>query len=415
MPINIQKTKEAFNSYVDSCKEDLRHVSYFSEDDKVLGRNKKIEYVKNGDFGGFDELFSDKDAIRLHRTKMMDSKLVHTADVEEGVIKSAKKMNMPEDFNKILQTSALLHDIGRFPQAIVCNDFVEKHFREGKINIPGVTNHSQYGYYLLKELGHIYDYNLPLEFQEPIMQATLHHGDPKLPDEYMKQISNVKELSLNTNYDIELITSVAIQLVRDVDKLDILHQHLTGQFPVIRKDFSYKFKEDVSLDEIAKTWGISKEIILEFNSLDSENDFKERVNALVLEGKKPSILIPTLYLEPAYIKKLAIPEDIRNAFKAKENFSEGKYSLNSLMARDDWYFPTGMWWRLSHFLQGINFAGNLWHVLDTKLLDRVYETYPNEYKPLVEEAFMFAKKHFLEEPLKEAEQTNSIYTRKLIK
>ncbi len=26
-----------------------------------------------------------------------------------------------------------------------------------------------------------------------------------------------------------------------------------------------------------------------------------------------------------------------------------------------------------------------------------------------------AKKHFLEEPLKEAEQTNSIYTRKLIK
>ena len=108
-----------------------------------------------------------------------------------------------------------------------------------------------------------------------------------------------------------------------------------------------------------------------------------------------SIRIPMKNVDPI---KLTVPKDIQDAY-----FSKQDIDLKTIMNRRDCTFITGMWWRLNHFLRNINFVSNLMVVEDNKLLDKIYETYPDKYKPLVHDAFEFAKEELLQKAIKENE------------
>ena len=85
-------------------------------------------------------------------------------------------------------------------------------------------------------------------------------------------------------------------------------------------------------------------------------------------------------------------------------------NLRELQLRDDYNFIVANWWRLSTFLNDINFKDNLSLIIDSKLLDKLYNKYPDKYKPLMIEAFVYAKE------LVKRQLENSqglIYTKKL--
>ncbi len=61
------------------------------------------------------------------------------------------------------------------------------------------------------------------------------------------------------------------------------------------------------------------------------------------------------------------------------------------MKRRDYTFIMGMWWRLSHFLNSIYFVSNLEVLELNNLLEGIYNNFPDKYKPLVIDAFVYAK------------------------
>lgn len=100
-----------------------------------------------------------------------------------------------------------------------------------------------------------------------------------------------------------------------------------------------------------------------------------------------SISIPSNYID---ISTLIVPNDIKNSF-----FKNKMLDLRKLQSRDDYTFIVGMWWRLNHFLNDINFVANLENIKENKVLDKIYKQYPLRYRVLVSEAFEFAKEKLL--------------------
>src|SRR5574344_2024168 len=117
-----------------------------------------------------------------------------------------------------------------------------------------------------------------------------------------------------------------------------------------------------------------------------------------------TIKIPSLNVLPS---KLTVPIDIQKRF-----FNNEDMDLKELQNRRDWTFITGMWWRLDHFLNSINFTSNLEIVEENKLLESIFATYPDKYKPLVEPAFIYAKEELLNKRI--IENHGQIYVGKSI-
>ena len=65
---------------------------------------------------------------------------------------------------------------------------------------------------------------------------------------------------------------------------------------------------------------------------------------------------------------------------------------------------------LRYFLNEISFNSTLISIEETKLLEKIYEKIPEDIKPLVEEAFTYAKEIFLEKRIKDNE--GKIYLKK---
>ena len=98
------------------------------------------------------------------------------------------------------------------------------------------------------------------------------------------------------------------------------------------------------------------------------------------------------------LRKLSVPQDIKDKF-----YNNDDIDLKGIRARRDWTFINGMWWRLNHFLNNITFLTNLEMVEQKEVLEQIYATYPDEYKPLVFPAFEFAKEQLVEKVIKENE------------
>ena len=70
--------------------------------------------------------------------------------------------------------------------------------------------------------------------------------------------------------------------------------------------------------------------------------------------------------------------------------------LRILVQDKNWNFISILWWRLSHFLNQISFSSTLINIEESKLLEQIYELIPDRLKPLVSEAFEYAKDVFVE-------------------
>lgn len=385
MELNYEENKNALDKYISECRNKIMNT-FFSEDELKKGIPIKNSLINNG----YSKSISLEEAIKQHRLNMIKIKINHTMRVVEDVTKMANQMGTNIDFTKVLKISALIHDIGRFEQATWSNDYADKNYANR--NIRGVINHAEAGYYILVKENKIKDFRIPYNVQKPILDVVRYHQMPKLTDDLSYRVSSIKELNNQMNALLKanplndsekIISSALVQMVKDVDSLDILYQHLTGEFNVTRDSIAYDV-EGEDIDAISLHWGIPKEEILEYNGVEE----KEVINM-------DSIRIPMKNVDPI---KLTVPKDIQDAY-----FSKQDIDLKTIMNRRDCTFITGMWWRLNHFLRNINFVSNLMVVEDNKLLDKIYETYPDKYKPLVHDAFEFAKEELLQKAIKENE------------
>lgn len=348
MDFSYEENEIIMKKYIEDCRNQIKNM--FFSDDKI-----KDEEIKK------------------QRNEMIDIKLNHTMRVVEDVARMSKKMGLNIDFTKVVKVSALLHDIARFNQAVWSDSFNDRNCKE----FNGMM-HAEYGYHLLYVNDKFKDFRIPNNYKFAISQAVKYHQVSKLEGDLAIRFENKEQLNteLLTGYETlnnseKIIVATLVQMVKDVDMLDILYQHLTGEFPVIRPFVTYDVCGD-KLSDISKHFDISEDEIIKYNKLE---------NSDISDMK--TIKVPVANMDK---RKLAVPQDIQNDFL--HNIDR---DLKELQNRRDWTFITGMWWRLIHFINNINFTSNLELVKEKELLDKIYETYPDEYKPLVENIFAFTK------------------------
>lgn len=368
--ILYDENKKLFNKYVLNNKNMINNL-IINKYDLQEGYHIYHDLLNNGLINVSDSI---SDAIKVHRLKMIDVKQAHTFRVANNIDKICEKINVCDDFVDLAKLSALFHDIARFPQAVTTNSFQDKDC----VLFNGLS-HAEYGYKMLYVNKMIEDYNIPKEYYYVLALTVLYHQTNKILCFSFDDINELNTNLLTGNNILKkeefIITSTLVQLIRDVDKIDILYQHLIGDYPVINPSIKCRVNGK-TLDDICKKYNIDKKIVKEYNNLISDN-----ICAL------SSISIPSNYID---ISTLIVPNDIKNSF-----FKNEMLDLRKLQSRDDYTFIVGMWWRLNHFLNDINFVANLENIKENEVLDKIYKQYPLRYRVLVSEAFEFAKEKLL--------------------
>lgn len=379
------KNKKLFDEYILKCKVKINNLT-FSVEELQNGFSIYKNLLEND---LINENSSVEDAIKYHRLKMVDVKDKHTMRVVNDTEKICNKIEVNNEFKELAQLSALFHDIARFPQSINSNTF---HDRECPL-FNGLS-HAEYGYKMLYLEKMLNNYQIPKEFYYAIAYAVLHHQEN---NSSVIQFDNINELNINYLSGMEnvsqkemIVLATLSQLVRDVDKIDILYQHITNEFPVVKHFINTKIQGE-NLDEICHRYDIDKKIVKEYNHLSSDNI-----------SMYASLDIPTDYIN---LDKIKVPDDIKKVF-----FNNGFLDLNTLQKRDDYTFIVGMWWRLNHFLNDINFVANLEILKENKMLEQIYNMFPLRYRFLVSEAFIFANDEILDKKIKE--NKGKIYVKK---
>ena len=415
--MNLEVITAEFNDYVKFCQD---AVYSLGENPELQGSIAEAVSLKKEMFdkGLITSNSRDIDIIIAKRQELIDVKINHTRRVVADILKVAKKIGLKVDFEKVLEVTARLHDIGRFEYATWNNIYGEiysdqerkrKYFINSKyqelLNPLNVKNHSEAGFELLMHRGKIKSFLSSYKFAKVISVAVLHHQDSILKGEFNPKINHLDEKLMNSNLNDLLTTStsfneaevqiyaVLTQLIKDVDCLDILYQHLTGEYPVIRPTAAFnknlrskdgKLLEKRSLDSFAKYWGFTKEEVADFNGLTIEEaETKDKLFLPIYDEKNKKFLID--------YSKLVMPEDLKEKF-----FNLERIDLQEINKRLDWNPIVGMWWRLLQFLGNINFTSNLEVVKENDLLTKIYNMYPKELKPAVVEAFEYAQVKLLD-------------------
>lgn len=370
------ENQELFRKYILDCKKVLDAL-ILSEEEIKQGYYIYQNLLKAN---LTDDLISVSDAIKMHRLKMIDVKQNHTFRVVEDTKKVCEKIGVCDEFVTLAKLSALFHDVARFPQAVTSNTFFD---RDCKL-FNGLS-HAEYGYKMLYENRMIENYNIPKEYYYAIALAVFNHQKSNILRIPFNNIDELDPKLLTGNVSLTneefILISTLVQLIRDVDKIDILYQHLTGDYPVINPSIKCRV-DGRTLDEICKKYNIDKKIVREYNNLISDD-----ISNLT------AINIPSSYVD---LYTLIVPDDIKDSFFKNENID-----LRELQKRDDYTFIIGMWWRLNHFLNDINFVANLEILKESNALDKIYSEFPLRYRFLVTEAFEFAKKEILDKKIEE--------------
>ena len=385
---NFESNKNLFYKYIDSCRKEIFNL-LFDNLEIINSTTIRTELVNTG---MIDKYTTVSDAIKLHRNNMIDTKLNHTIRIVDDVSNLAEKLEFNDKFVQILKLAALLHDIARFPQAVNSNSFYD---RECKMF--NGDNHAEYGYKMLYINNMFKDFDIDKKHRFAIASAVRYHQIPVVTGDLALTFKNVNQLNINAltgkedlSKEEKIIIATLVQIIKDVDMLDILYQHLTGEIPIIKESIKISLN-DTTIDNISQKWGVSIEEILEYNEI-SIKDLK----------KVKSINIPVANMN---LTKLAIPLDIKESF-----YNNDYMDLKKLQSRKDYTFITGMWWRLNHFLNNINFVSNLEILKEKKLLEQIYNLYPEEYKFLVKEAFEFAQEEILNKRIEQ--NKGKVYVRK---
>lgn len=385
--IDYEQNQADFFNYIENCRKKIIN-SFFSKEELDRSNHIRINLLNKN---AIDPATSIEDSIKIHRNNLIRIKIDHTMRIVEDVTKISQKIGANVDFEKAVKVSALLHDIGRFDQAIYDNDYNDRTSRlfNPDKNETHTVFHGDYGYERLVNMGGFDEFHVPREYQAAIANVVKHHQDATLKGELNRKFKTVNELNLESiltgnyvmNEQEQIITSALVQMVKDVDMLDILHQFLTGDVAVVNPTVQRKVGNK-KIEDFCKEFGVTAKDLMEYNGLENGN----------LDGLA-FIKIPTDKIKDK--KVLDVPEDIKERFFRNEDMD-----LQELISRNDWTFVVGVWWKLNHFLNNINFVSNLEVVEESNLLDDIYKLYPEEYKPLVFPAFEFAHDRLLRESIK---------------
>lgn len=353
--MNYNDIYNSFINYTHICEEKIRSSLYTKDDLGNLSSTVNVD---------IDTL------IKHHRLEMIKSKIDHTMRLVNEIIHISERMNLTINLKEVLKVATLYHDIGRFRQATWSNNF-----GDGMYLITGsiFKNHGEDGY----EIFINNDFHVEEKYIPIIGQSILHHLDYQNIDnlnyKYHTNLSKVsiKKIatgSFSLNEQEWQIASLITQLIADIDKVDILYQYLLPNNDFIL-DYVYDKSYD-SLSIISKRWGISKKDILIYNNI-IEKDYIPK-----------EIKIPINNID---IKKLEVPKHYKEMF-----YDNNWSSLRELLHRNDWNFIVAIWWRLSIFLNQIEFYNTLENIYINDLLEKIYNIIPNNIKPLVFEAFNYA-------------------------
>lgn len=374
--MDYNKTEKSYLDYINMCKMLIKNTFFTSDD---------LDYIDISD----DNLSID-DIVKKHRLKMIDIKLEHTMRMIEQVINMNNTLGLKVELGLVLKVAVLYHDIGRMRQSTWSNTFNDNIYI--RLNKP-FKNHSEDGYNIFMNN----DFNVDKKYVPVIASSILNHQDlhnkPKLNYRYTGNLSDINIFDIVTG-NIELndgewqIVSLITQLVADIDKCDILYQHLSDDFKMIR-EYVYDNSRD-TLDNISIKWDVSKKEIIEYNKINESSYEPRRI-------KIPIKNMPISKLEPPYYMK--------------DMFYNNSWpELRILIQDENWNFISILWWRLSHFLNEISFTSTLINIEETKLLEKIYQKIPTRLKPLVDEVFEYSKKVLVEDRIKE--NKGKIYLKK---
>ena len=356
--------------------------------------NAYMKYARTCEQYVISTVFNKRDAVGIkynlnddinklvidHRLKMINNKIEHTMRMINNIIKVNEKLGFIINLQEVLKVATLYHDIGRLRQATWSNTFSDKSYIDS--NSP-FTNHGEDGYNIF--INH--DFKVDSKYIPVIGMSILHHLDhQKLEELNYKYSCDLRSINIDKivtgnfvlNESEWQIAALIVQLVADIDKIDILYQHLTT-FTMIHEYIEDRSMK--SLDEISLFWGIPKKDLMEYNNIES------------IECKPRIIKIPTKNLD---IAKIKMPDFYKECF-----YSNKWPSLKELREREDWNFITAMWWKLGVFLSQVEFYVNLENINDSNLIPKLYESVPNEYKDLLKEAFVYSDEVLVKKRLKD--------------
>ena len=364
--LSFNNLKQYFDIYIDNC------------------------YIKISEkFNGIDD---EKVMCNLiKRNSMIKQKYNHTMRVVENITQMSKKMGQSINFLELTKAVGLLHDIGRFEQAMYSDTYVDSVVYR---NNPIIKNHGEEGERFLVDNGFKL-FKIPRIDQPAIAKTVGLHQENQLPKifDYVVDISlcevdpnKILTGTYNFNELEQQIISLLLQMIRDIDKIDILYQRAIGEITSVPEIIEIK---NIGKDNIFKVWGITLVDLKELNSLeDIENKDKLKI-----------------YTSKIPIEKLFVKNEIKSLM-----YQGKSISLKDLQARDDYSFITAIWWSIYTFLSDINFVSNLEVIQENNLLKQIYEKYPEEYRPLIDEIFSYAKERLIDERI--CENKNNLYVKK---
>ena len=321
------------------------------------------------------------------------------------ITKVFKNMNLQEDYISLAKVSYELHDIARRIQfmntaTVVDADSYDKELinkRNLYIEYPkGIINHATHGAYLLNN-NNIFNYlEIPEEYREIISSSVKYHSNNKLPIKLNERVKDslfdgklLEKIITDDRYYPDLLR-LYTQTVKSVDNFDLNNKVLLGAIPLIRDSFGLDIQEDDDIKDFVTLWGISENILREYNNLAKEE---------TLQNKKV-IYIPT---KEVPIEKFQIPRHYMEML-INDTFPE---NLKEIQTRKDYNFLIAQLFRLS-LLRNIEFKSLLQIVKDNNMLDNILDLYPEEFKSIMQPAFMFAKENIVEKALSESK--SKIYT-----
>lgn len=347
------------------------------------------------DICGYSILTPKNERIYNEKVSMIASKYRHSLRVVNGLNDLKNELELSSAYEDIVKVCGLLHDIGRFKQAVLYNTFVDSIAFQKK----RYKNHAEYGYVLLEEKNAFNLLGIDERFRPVIGTSVLCHQDDEIPKIFNKEVvEGIKELNPEkvisgtydfTQEDINII-ALLLQMIRDIDKIDILYQRSTNEIPAVNKIIK---TINLGIENLEKVWGVSYKVLRSYNDLEDLNKLNKMVNIPVDE-------IP--------LENLKVDEDFK-----KQVFEGKKVPLNQLKQCPNYNFIYALWWTLSTFLNDMNFKSSLELIQKKNLLNQIYAQYPPKYHPLINEIFTYAEYTLLGKQIED--NKNDVYIRKISK
>lgn len=327
--------------------------------------------------------------LKKTRKDLLKQKYDHSLRVYEVVNDLNKKMENNEEFTQVSNMSALLHDYGRFIQAVLFNSFyeAEKYFKEN-----GLNGHGEVGSRVLFINDEIKNFKINKKYHQMINKTIELHSLPDLSKYNLKIDNQFNKKNIFKNIDLTI--SCMLQMVKDADMCDILYQRITGEYPILSNTFKYH-TNGKTLKELEQITGVNVDTILTWNDIEKEIP---KIIKLPLEEVNTSLLEVPQKIKHNFYNKVYINNPKEWDLRTMQN--DKTYNYNSI---------TGMWWSIGQFLGNMNFTATLQVIKNNKILEQIYDKYPEKYKYLVKEMFEFAEEELLEKRI----QDKKIYAKKI--